>query len=59
MSMAGVCNIALPIMLIFMMSNVKKFGVMMKTMINSVIAGALALLGDAKLVAVALAVSRH
>ena len=45
MSMACVCNIALPIMIIFAMSNVKKFNVMMRTMIKSVIAGALALRG--------------
>ena len=45
MSMAGVCSIALPIMILFVMSNVKKFNVMMKTMIKSVIAGALVLRG--------------
>ena len=46
MSMAGVCHIALPIIVIIMMFNVNKFNVMMKTMINSVIAGALALWGE-------------
>ena len=46
MSMAVVCNIALPIMFIYLMFNVKKFSVMMKTMIYSVIAGALAFWGE-------------
>lgn len=40
--MDRVCNIAFPIMLILMFND-KKIDVMMKTMIKSVIAGALAL----------------